>query len=197
VNPPPLQIDHSCRVSVLEPELIWRLRGDVLWMRAEGGGEGCPIPLSSLTGIRLVFSPTRVQTNRYRCLLYNAGGRIATIQNEHYKGVMSFEDRTASYLELVNAVIRRTAMVNSGCKFFSGSTWLGYASSVTVLVISFALLAGVLYLMPGGISSLVVVKLLLILVYLPVAWLWIKRNKPATFPPDAIPVDLLPKPKDG
>ena len=65
MNPPPLQIEHPCRISVLEPNRIWSLRGDVLWMLSEGYGD-LQIPLPSLTKVQLVFSPTRVHTNRYR-----------------------------------------------------------------------------------------------------------------------------------
>jgi hypothetical protein len=192
VNPPALQIDHPCRISVLEPNRIWSLRGDVLWMLSESYGD-LQIPLASLTEIRLVFSPTRVQTNRYRCLLFNARGKVATIQNEHYAGVMDFEDRSESYRALVITLIHRTAMANPGCRFTSGNTLISYLAQVTVLLGGFLILAAALYLMSSAISSLIVVKLILILVYIPVAVMWMKKNKPAIFSPDAPPENLLPK----
>ncbi len=191
MNPPPLQADHVCRISVLEPERAWSLRGDMLAAAVEGSREWS-IPLSSITCIRLVFAPTRVQRNRWRCLLYTTAGKVATIQNEHYKGIMNFEDRSLSYRGLVTALVRRTAAVNPACRFASGNPPAGYWSNVIFLTGMLALLVWLLWIMSGSIGGLVVIKLLILLFYIPTAALWIIRNRPGRFTPDAIPESLLP-----
>src|SRR5690606_5098391 len=114
MTPPPLQIEHRCRVSALEREKVWSLRGDVLWIGEEGGAE-VPVPLASLRKVRLAYAPTRFQTGRYHCHLYGGTSRLATIQNEHYVGIANFEDRSGSYLALVEALLRRTARIRPDC----------------------------------------------------------------------------------
>lgn len=191
-KPPPLQPDHICRVSVLEPEKRWSLRDDTLWMES-GGRPPVAIPLASLRNVRLMFAPTRFQRNRFQCHLYNANGCCAEIQNEHYKGVMDFEDRSGSYRGLVEALVKRTAAVNPSCRFSTGTSWTSWILQTGFLAFMFIVLAFVLYAMGSAASSLVVVKLLLIAFYVPTAAAWIIKNKPRVFSPDQAPAKLLPE----
>src|SRR5690606_3015958 len=64
--PPPLQVEHRCRVSLLEKEILWHLGGDTLFKIAEGQPP-FSIPLASLAEVRLQFAPTRYQKGRFIC----------------------------------------------------------------------------------------------------------------------------------
>lgn len=191
MNPPPLGIDHVCRISVLEAEKTWSLRGDTLWV-GSGDYPPLPIPLASLKEVRLVFSPTRVQTNRYQCHLFNAKGRCGAFQNEHYRGLLDFEDRSKSYRELVTLLVKRTAAVNPTCRFSTGTSWWSWFLQTAFLIGMFLLLAVVLYTMGSAAGGMVVVKLLIVAFYVPIAWSWIAKNKPRRFSPEAVPEKLLP-----
>lgn len=190
-GPPPLVTEHVCRISALEKEKTWTLRGDVLWVRETGGAEG-GIALASLREVRLVFSPTRVQRNRYQCHLFNAGGRCAAFQNEHYRGLMDFEDRSGSYRDLVELLVKRTASVNPGCRFATGTSWWSWGLQTAFLAGVLVVLAAVLFLMWSAVGWLAIVKLLIILYYIPTAWAWVMKNKPRKFDPGKVPGELLP-----
>lgn len=192
MNPPPLRIDHACRISVLESEVKWSLRGDTLWSET-GDYPEFPVRLVSLREVRLVFSPTRMQRNRYQCHLFDAHGRCAAFQNEHYKGVMDFEDRSGSYRDLVDMLVKRTAALNPSCKFTTGTAWWSWLLQTAFLLSMLLLLLVVMFHMWTAIGWLVIVKLLLIVFYLPAAWSWIMKNKPRKFDPGKVPEGLLPK----
>ena len=191
MNPPPLGIDHVCRISVLETEKTWSLRGDTLWV-GSGDYPPLPVPLASLAKVRLVFSPTRVQRNRYQCHLFNANGKCGAFQNEHYKGVLDFEDRSGSYRELTTALVKRTAAVNPQCEFVTGTSWWSWLLQTGFLAAMLLLLAAVFFFMGSATTWSVVVKLLIIAFFIPTAWSWIAKNKPRRFSPETVPEKLLP-----
>ena len=190
--PPPLQLEHSVRVSALEPERTWKLRGDTLWICTEGQVE-LPIPLSEVCELRLAFEPSRFQLNRFRCYLRNAFGPCATIQNEHFTGFASFHDRTDTYLELVRSLISRIAVINPACRFKAGTSAFNWWLQAVILSTGLMLLGAVLFFLAPAIGWLVVVKLALMAVLIPVVISWFSRNRPRTFSPDAIPTKLIPK----
>ena len=192
-QPPPLIAEHVCRVSVLESEKRWTLQGDVLWVAA-GEYPAMPIPLASLKEVRLSFAPTRVQRNRYQCHLYNASGRCGVFQNEHYRGVMDFEDRSASYNGLARLLVSRTASTNPSCRFTTGISWWSWLLQLGFLTGMLLLLIVVFITMGSAVTGLVVLKLLILLFYIPTAGAWIVKNKPRTFPPGEVPARMLPVP---
>jgi len=192
VTPPPLSIDHQVRVSVLEKETLWSLRGDTLYLSAEGMAE-IPIPLSAIRKLRLSYAPTRMQRNRYQCRLHTAVSECAVIQNEHYAGFASFEDRSETYRLLISNIVRKLAASRPDCEFIGGIGLWSWLFQTAFLLAMFALLAVVMFYMWTAIGWLVVVKLLILAFYMPTAWRWIARNKPRRFLPGTIPPELLPQ----
>ena len=193
MNPPPLQAEHRCRVSVLEPERLWSLRGEVLAMGDERGE--IRIPLVTLRKIRLEFAPTRFQLGRFRCHLYDQTGPCGTIQNEHFAGLATFEDRSASYRALVLMLLQRTAAVNPSCRFEKGAAMWSWLLQTAFMLGMGLLLAVVLFFLWTAIGWLVVLKLLILAFFVPTAIRWVVRNKPADFRVEAIPMELLPEVK--
>lgn len=191
-TPPPLQIEHRARVSALEPERLWRLLGDTLWMTADGEAD-LAIPLSGIHEVRLAYEPTRFQSNRFRCYIEGTSGRRATLQNEHFAGFASFDDRTDTYLDLVRALIPRTARANPSCAFKTGTSPLNWWMQAAFLAVCSAILALALVFLYAVIGWLVIVKLILLAFLVPMAVRWFRKNRPGTFTPDAIPSGLLPK----
>lgn len=189
--PPPLTVEHVCRISVLEKEKHWTLRGDVLWV-ASGEYPALPVPLASLMEMRLIYAPTRVQRNRYQCFLYNARGRCAAFQNEHYRGVMDFEDRSGSYSELVQRIASRTASVNPACRFTTGTSWWSWLLQMMFLSGVLLLLMILFITIGSAITGLIILKLIIIAFYIPTAWGWIVKNKPRVFSPENVPSEILP-----
>jgi Flp pilus assembly protein TadB len=116
------------------------------------------------------------------------------IQNESYKGLADFEDRSTSYVAFVRALIPRIASMNPRCVFKSGTSNLNWWAQAIFLLGIISLLLLVMIMLYTAISPLVIVKLIIIAFFVPVAIRWFLRNKPKTFPIDEIPRKLLPKP---
>lgn len=190
--PPPLSVSHNVRVSALEPEKTWKLEGDTLWIRAEGQPD-MPLPLASISKLRLSFDPGRSQRNLFRCHLYDTGGKCASIQNIHYEGFASFGDRTDTYLPFVRALTARLASVNPRCEFISGTSHLSWWAHAAFLAVAFGFLAVVLVLLYSAVGPLALFKLLIIAFFIPTTIRWFSKNWPRKFPPHAIPENLLPK----
>lgn len=190
--PPPLGLEHKVRISALEPERTWSLRGDTLYRETEDQATFA-IPLKEITKVSLAYEPTRMQTRRYRCYLHNALGKVATIQNEHYKGFASFEDRSATYTLFLLLLISRVAAINPECQFFTGVSYLRWIANAVFFFGVFGLLIVVMFFMFTAIGWLVIVKLAIIAFFIPVVIRWFVKNKPNTFNPSEIPKDLLPK----
>ncbi len=189
--PPPLTAEYSVRVSALEPERIWKLMGSTLWMGIEEQ-PNVSIPLSNIHEVRLAYEPSRTQTNRFRCYLYRSGAKIATIQNDHYKGFMSFEDRSASYNFFIQLLIPRIAALSPHCAFKTGTSALNWwAMLLFILAVTIFLLLTTI-LLYTAIGSLVIIKLLIIAYFIPTLVRWFRRNRAKVFSPKEIPIDILP-----
>ncbi len=190
-SPPPLHLEHRVRVSALEKECTWKLDGDTLWMATEGQPD-ISIPLAGIASVRLSYDPSRFQSKRFRCHLYNAGGKCATIQSSSYKGIADFEDRGETYASLIHALIPRIASLSPRCTFKTGTSNLNWWAQLILLFGIFSILILIMILLYTAIGPLVIVKLILVAIMVPVAIRWFMRNKPAAFDPQRIPEKLLP-----
>lgn len=196
MNPPPFTLEHRCRVSVLEKEILWRLEGDVL-VQITGELPPFRIPLATVQSIRLFYAPTRFQTGRYGCRIGLRGGHSLGLQNEHFEGFATFTDRSATYRALVLALIRRRAALGAGCRFLCGTSWVNWIVQTGILLGSGLLLAAVFLAFGPSSNGMITVKLLLIAAMVPVAVGWVVKNRPGSFDPGAVPMDLLPPEEPG
>lgn len=190
--PPPLSVSHLVRISALEPEHLWSLDGDALRIITENQPE-VAIALSSICQVRLAYEPTRMQLGRYRCYLYSSGGKIATIQNAHYKGFASFEDRNDSYIRFLETLLPRIDSLNPHCEFVTGVSMLRWLANAAILGTIALIVLVTTLLLYTAIGWLVAVKLLIIAFFIPAAIGWFMKNKPRNFLPRKIPENLLPR----
>ncbi len=136
-----------------------------------------------------------MQTSRFRCHLSNSAGKVATIQNDHYRGFASFEDRSKTYGTFLHRLIPRIASINPPCEFLSGVSYPRWIANALFFFGVFGILAVLMFIMFAAIGWLVIVKLAIVAWFFPTAIRWFMRNKPARFDPCRIPENLLPRPK--
>lgn len=194
MSPPPLVLEHPCRVSVLEREILWRLEGDTLRQISEGLPPFA-IQLDAIQSIRLLYAPTRFQTGRYACRLELRGGHSLGLQNEHFEGFATFADRSATYRPLVLALIQRRAALGPGCRYLGDTSMVNWILQTAILVGSGLLLAAVFLAFGPSSNAMIVMKLIIIAAMLPVAIRWVAKNRPRVFDPGHIPDGLLPPDK--
>lgn len=181
---------YAFRHSILTNETHWSIADGALIER-DGAAE-TRIPLTDVTSLRLDFDPSRVETNRYRCVLRCANGREIPLLSVSYTGFADFEDRGAAYSAFVAALIAALARHNPACRFLTGKAKATYIPEILLLAVSAVMLLFILLLMGIPLIGIALLKLGLVAALFPAARDYIARNRPRTFAPDAPPADLLP-----
>jgi hypothetical protein len=188
---PPLT--YSVRANVFESEMTWRLGADALEVATGAGAVPARLPYKDFIEMRLSFAPTRFDFARYRCDLRVFGQVGTAILSTHYVGVGDFEDRAATYSPFVRGLVAKVAAANPACRFRAGKHPAKYVAEHAFLLAMVALLIFVIALVGGvGLSELVMVKLGILLFYVPVMILYTRKNWPRGFDPHNVPKDVLP-----
>lgn len=190
-QPPALHVLHRARSSAIESETSWTLRETDLLV-APDGAQSSTVPLATITRLSLLYDPSRVQPNRFRCRIQCMDGRRFTFRNEHYSGFASFEDRSTSYRHLVTALCQRTSVANPTCVFASGKSWAAYWIQLAFLALGLLALVVILFIAWSVIGWVVILKLILLALMMPMLVRWVRRNRPGTFDPANPPERMLP-----
>lgn len=187
---------HPVRSSILEKETLWRLMPDALereQVLKDGKSLTVRYPYRDIREVRLTFAPTRFDRGRYRCDFQIKNGTLAAILSTHYVGFADFEDRAATYVPLVRGLIERVAVANPACKFEAGKRPGTYWGEHIFLFLMVLLLVFVLGAVGGfSLSHLVMVKLGILVTYIPLMILYTRKNWPRSFDPRVVPDELLP-----
>jgi hypothetical protein len=188
---------HVVRANALEFEGTWRLLPDALELQggptASADAVAC-FPYRDMMELRLSYSPSRIDHNRYRSDIRMRSGRRVAVLSTHYAGIADFEDRSATYVPLVRGLVARVAAENPQVKFRSGKRPLVYFAEHLFLLAMVALLVfvlsitGVTYLSDSSWA-----RVAIIVGFIPLLVLYTRKNWPRTFAPDAIPPDVLPE----
>ncbi|MGH6770910.1 MAG: hypothetical protein ACRECO_18030 [Xanthobacteraceae bacterium] len=193
MNAPALPLAYAVRANVFEHEMTWRLGADALEVDAGAGVATRRFPYRDFTELRLSFAPTRFDFARYRCDLRIFGHPSTAILSTHYAGIGDFEDRAATYAPFMRGLVAQVAAANPPCRFRAGKHPATYIAEHVFLLAMIVLLVFVIGLVGGvGLSGLVMVKLGILLFYVPVMILYTRKNWPRRFDPHAIPDDVLP-----
>ena len=214
-------ITHAARANIYQHEAVWRLTPDALereggerakapwWarlMRAyllllvpwgldriEKGGPA-RFPYRAIKELRLTFEPVQPDDTRHKCEVKLTNGERTGIYSVHFSGMNSFEDRAATYVPLVHGLVARVAAANPDCRFWSGKPALAYWFQIGLILVLVLALVGVITFLTGfNFSDLALVKLAVIVAFIPVMILYVRKNKPRRFDPAAVPEDALPK----
>ncbi|HEX2101990.1 MAG TPA: hypothetical protein VHF69_15055 [Candidatus Synoicihabitans sp.] len=204
-TPPPLpDVSHSprttialtARTSVLERPRTYLVTSSALVVHPPDAGPASSAAVAirwqDIVQIRLRYFPTRVQPGRHECLLRIRPGMTWKITNEYYEGPMQFRDQSAAYRAFVTAVVTRLMPTLPPDAFLRGTTAAGYFGSLAFCIAMFLLAAGLLLTLGPASPTIVVLKLALIVCYLPMLVRYARRNRPRTFDPTHIPADILP-----
>jgi hypothetical protein len=152
------------------------------------------IALGDIEHVHLKYDPTRLQPNRYTMTIKRVNQTPLRIVNTHYQGIANFADQSPQYVPFAQALHQAIAKQSSNTRFTAGSSLTGYVFSVIALVFAMlVLVAATLYLLATGLFLVVLIKLIVIIIYTPMAWRYIKRNKPSEYDPTDIPSTLLPQ----
>lgn len=185
----PDSIAYSVRRHAFENERRWSLDDTGLaWQAEDASGR---LDYASIAAIRLVYGATRADFTRFLCHVTGRTGAY-TIVSTHFNSPGSFSDRRDTYVPFVRALIARASAANPQCRFFAGVSPAQFWGTTLLLFVSLAILA--IAVLGLGVPALwyLYLKIAVLVVLVPVAFVWIKRNRPRRFQPSAIPADVLP-----
>jgi hypothetical protein len=183
---------YATRNHALVPATTWVLDGGGMQLEDDKGPPRV-LAVADVTQVRLEFSPTRPEPNRYRCRLTLRDGTTVEFFNRTYHGAYDFADTSAEYVAFVQALHTALARYAPGCRFVAGSTGVSYALNLSVtgfLVIVMMLAALFLYF--NGLAWLILLKLSLVAIFAPNLFRWLSRNRPRSYSPDSIPESAQP-----
>ncbi len=180
---------YTQRLNAFKPTTTWDVqRGGLVWSDDKGGtGE---IAWEKIKSVRLRLEPSRAETRRVG--LHIHAPYPYTITNIHYKGPMNFKAQKDEFRDFVLA-FHGGFPADTKTEFNKGSTRAAYIGNalVTLGVLAFLFLLAPILSLTGipGVSS--IVRILIIIFFVPVLLSLLVKNKPDTYRPDAIPVEML------
>ncbi|MCC6406950.1 MAG: hypothetical protein IT453_07280 [Planctomycetes bacterium] len=182
---------YATRNHAFVPACTWVLDGASVVVESTEGADR--FELADLVELRLLYAPTRAELARFECRLRTRDGRKWTFTSRTYRGLLDFAPTPVEYVGFVRALVTAAAARAPGCRFRAGARTGSFVFNLgcTVAALVLLVVAVLLFAAIGG-GATVVIKLGLIVVLLPFAILWVKRNRPREFDPSAIPDELLP-----
>lgn len=147
-----------------------------------------------ISEVRLAFTPTRFARNRYRAQIVYRDGGMAELYNTHYEGIGDFPERNEEYAGFLTELHRRLAEKGKDVRYVRGNSPAAYVANWLLTIFIFAMLAlAFVLLIAWGLVWIAVVKIAIILFFIPTLIRFMARAKPGTYDPLAIPKDVLPK----
>ncbi|MBC7767238.1 MAG: hypothetical protein H7124_00460 [Phycisphaerales bacterium] len=186
------------RNAMSRGEREWRVEDDALVSRGASGHER-RYAWDDMVSVRLRREPSRFRPWRYVFELQPKHKRKIAIDNAHFVSARTFEERSASYVGFVGASLARLQVAKPQMRALIGETPKRYFFLLLVALAAFCALAYALIAIPTPIDDLPYVplaKLVIILLMLPILWLWVLGSLPRGVPLDAIPPRALP-PEEG
>lgn len=180
--------------AISRDEREWRVEEDALVCRG-GSGQERRHSWRDIVSVRLCHEPSRFRPWRYVFELQPKHDRKIEIDNAHYVGARAYEDRNESYTAFVRAAVDRLEAHKPGMRALIGETPKRYFFLLLAALLAFCALAYALIAVPTPIDHLPYVplaKLVIILLMLPMLWLWVLGSLPRGVPLDAIPPRALP-----
>lgn len=185
-------LSYQARLNVLEGERTYRLAPEALVI---DHGDGAPpevVRFEDISQVRLRYFPTRAQWNRFECRVTIPFRGELRIGSQHYRGVMDFEDRGPQYRTFVRELCRRLADAGAPTRFLTGPPVGVLLAEGVFLLVMLALLAAILVVVGGVVGLLPWIRLAVLVLFVPLLWLYFRRNRPGSFDPRDIPALFLP-----
>jgi hypothetical protein len=183
---------YVLRANAFVARRTYRLTDDALTWEEDGKPlDG--VFLDQIAAVRLAYAPTRAATRRFRTRVILKAGGMVELCNLSYRGFADFEDQSAAYVTFVTELHRRLAEKGRDVHYHAGNTPAGYVGNLLVTIVPFAALAAVLLLLPlTAVPAIAIVKLIIIAAFIPALVRYLRRARPTTYTPDAIPPGMLP-----
>jgi hypothetical protein len=132
-----------------------------------------------ISEVHLAYSPTRFARNRYRARIAYRDGGMAEFYNTHFEGIGNFPERNEEYARFLTELHRQLAVKGRDIRFRRGNSPAAYVANWLLTIFVFAMLAlAFVLLMAWGLVWIAVVKIAIILFFIPTLIRYMARAKP-------------------
>ncbi len=180
---------YTQRLNAFKSRTTWEVTLDRLIWHNEKGENG-EIPFNSIKSVRLRAEPSRAETRRVALHVYTPIDHVIT--NIDYKGPMTFKANTGAFRNFLIAFHDRFPP-NTKTVFYKGSTRAVYIGNVliTLVVLAFLFFLAPLLALTGIPSAGSIVRIGIIILFVPIMLSLLVKNKPDTYTPDRLPLEML------
>lgn len=177
------------RLNAFKPTVTWDVTETGLVWSDDKGGAG-EIPWDKIKSVRLRAEPSRAETRRVALHIYTPIDH--TITNIHYKGPMNFQAQKDEFRDFVLA-FHTTFPKDSPTTFHKGATRAAYIANtlVTLGVVAFLFLLAPLLALTGIPSAGSIVRIGLIVIFVPLLLSLLVKDKPKIYDLSNVPRDML------
>lgn len=183
-------ITYRFRKSTFDKEKTFTLQPNCLNIQQADAAEK-NIAYNRVRSIRLSYVPDRMRTNNYQCSIETDKDKLQ-LMSWSYVSLANFKEDKENYRALVLELIARVHAANPRVLLLSGRPRGAYYGSIFFMAVAFIVLAILFSKLGASISGLSWLKLALLLLMIPLAISYIKKNKPGNFSAAAVPPSLLP-----
>lgn|GEM_PF-2860096 len=179
------------RLHAFKPAKIWTVSEEgVAWEDQDEAAQSGLIPWDKIAAIRLRFEPSRAETRRVGLHIYAPYDHHIT--NIHFQGVMDFKLQKPEFSAFVTA-LHDQIPEGSKVAFYKGSTKGAYIGNLalTVFILLLLLLIAPLVSLTGIPGATSILRLVMIVIFLPIIFKLLRVNRPGRYTPDDLPKELL------
>lgn len=184
-------LTYTHKPHAFAPETQWTLTPEGLsWDQTDKEKRSGTILYDDIKMVRIRYEPTRYERKRVGLSIH--AGRLYHITNIGYGGVLDFVNQSESFNPFVMA-FHNGFPSNSKTKFYKGSTWPAMIGNlvITIFVLLLLLFLAPIVSMTGIPGSTSIFRIILIVFFLPVLFILIKRNWPREYRPETFPEEML------
>lgn len=183
---------YRLRANAFVRPRTYRLTEDALTWE-EDGGKLDGVFYDDIAEVRLAYVPTRFARNRYRAQIIFKPGGMAELFNTDYRGIADFAEHDAEYVAFLTELHRRLAAKGKDVIYRQGNSVGAFIGNIALTVFIFVMVGlAFLLLFTWGGPLIAIVKLLILLFFVPVLIRYIRRARPGIYDPLALPAAVLP-----
>jgi hypothetical protein len=179
------------RPSLLGAPWQFRLTDDALfWDIGRKSGQAF---YRDIRRVRMSYRPVTMQSHRFVTELWPQGGARLDIASTSWKSMVEQERLNKPYAAFIGELHRRVAQGGAPVSFETGVHPLHYWAAAAVFAgVVIGLLALIVQSLQAAVWSGAALVALFLLMFLWHGTNFLRRNRPGTYRPDALPVALIP-----
>lgn len=172
--------------------ISFAIKGDRLIVDA--GRKVHEVRLGAVETVRMTYEPGRIGQRAFRTKVTMRDGKAFTFTSLNWRSLIEAQEMTTEYRAFAESLCQAIARANPQARFVAGKPWWLWVSTTAVAVLSFVLMAVLIWqAVRMGSTGVALIGALLAVVGIWQIEPMVRLNKPRLFTSGALPADLMPK----